>query len=218
MDVNVKAVLFDLDGTLLDTAPDMANAANCVLADYGLSPLNERQIKANTSYGARGLLRAGFGNQIEGKDLDALRQSFLHHYANNICTTTQLYPGVVTLLDGLEAMNVPWGIVTNKPGFLTEMLLPYFPRLLSTGTLVCADTLSKAKPHPEPLLHAAMELGIDNQACLYIGDIEGDIIAANAANMISAVAAWGYIGSEHKPLEWDADLVFNKPEEILSLF
>ncbi len=218
MDVNVKAVLFDLDGTLLDTAPDMANAANCVLADYGLSPLNARQIQANTSYGARGLLRAGFGDHIEGKDLGALRESFLQHYANNICTTTQIYSGVVTLLDGLEAMNVPWGIVTNKPGFLTEMLLPYFPRLLSTGTLVCADTLSKAKPHPDPLLHAAKQLGVDNQACLYIGDIEGDIIAANAANMISAVAAWGYIGSEHKPLEWDADLVFNKPEEILSLF
>ncbi|USH01518.1 HAD-IA family hydrolase [Grimontia kaedaensis] len=215
---SVEAVLFDLDGTLLDTAPDMANAANCVLRDHGLPPLSESQIQANTSHGARGLLRTGFGDALQGKDLDQLRLSFLEHYAENICTTTTLYSGVIELLEQLTERQIPWGIVTNKPGFLTGMLLPYFPLLLQARTIVCADTTPHAKPHPAPLLHGASILTIKPEQCLYVGDIQNDIVAAKAANMMSAVASWGYIGETDRPTEWEADQIFNKPVEILSLF
>lgn len=215
---SVKAVLFDLDGTLLDTAPDMASAANNVLKEYGHPPLSEAQIQANTSHGARGLLRAGFGEAIHGKDVDQLRHSFLAHYADNICTTTTLYQGVEELLEQLSVQNIPWGIVTNKPGFLTGMLLPYFPLLLQARTIVCADTTPHAKPHPTPLLHGASILTVEPAQCLYVGDIQNDIIAAKAANMYSAVAAWGYIGKDDQPEQWEADQIFNTPEKILSVF
>ncbi|WP_407332713.1 HAD family hydrolase [Enterovibrio sp. 27052020O] len=214
----IKAVLFDLDGTLLDTAPDMANAANCVLCDYGLPPLNDAQIQANTSHGARGLLRAGFGDSLEGREIDTLLLSFLDHYEKSICTDTKLYEGVIDLVAQLSARNIPWGIVTNKPGFLTSMLLPYFPELEQTQALVCADTLSRAKPHPDPLIYAAGLISVLPSQCLYVGDIENDIVAAKAAGMYSAVAAWGYIGAEQNPVEWDADLIFNKAVDVLSLF
>ncbi|KXF82177.1 phosphoglycolate phosphatase [Enterovibrio coralii] len=214
----INAVLFDLDGTLLDTAPDMANAANMVLKEYGLPPLSDEQIQANTSHGARGLLKTGFGDQIEGKDIDSLRLSFLKHYERDICRATCMYEGVVELLQALDAKNVPWGIMTNKPGFLTHQLFTYFPALQQTRALVCADTLPVAKPHPEPLIHTAELLNVSPRDCIYIGDIQNDIVAAKAAGMYSAVAAWGYVGKGVDPLEWEADLVFNKIENVLSLF
>ncbi|MBV7297660.1 HAD family hydrolase [Enterovibrio paralichthyis] len=214
----IKAVLFDLDGTLLDTAPDMANAANNVLKDHGLPPLKPEQVQALTSHGARGLLKAGFGNALEGKNIDELRLAFLDHYATSICIDTNLYAGVNELLNGLSEKGIPWGIVTNKPGFLTGMLLPYFPELLQARTIVCADTTPHAKPHPAPLLHGASILAIAPEQCLYVGDIENDIVAAKAASMYSAVAGWGYIGKDDDPCLWEADLIFNKVEEILSLF
>ncbi|WP_028022738.1 HAD family hydrolase [Enterovibrio calviensis] len=214
----IKAVLFDLDGTLLDTAPDMANAANNVLRDHGLPPLTDTQIQANTSHGARGLLKAGFGQSLQGMDLDQLRLAFIDHYANSICTATTPYDGVDTLLSELTERKIPWGIMTNKPGFLTEMLIPYFPFLAHAPALVCADTLSRAKPHPDPLIYAAGLINVLPSDCLYVGDIKNDIVAAKAANMYSAVAAWGYIGDEQNPSEWDADLTFNSPVGILSLF
>lgn len=212
------AILFDLDGTLLDTAPDMANAANLVLAEYNLSALNQQQIQANTSYGVRGLLRAGFGERITKLDFTALRQSFLFHYENDICRGTTMYTGIAELIDKLETLAIPWGIVTNKPQFLTEMLLPYFPLLQKAQTVVSGDTFEKAKPHPLPLLNAAKALNTSQSQCVYVGDIENDIIAANAAGMFSGVASWGYIGEEHQPAEWDADRIFHNPQDVLSMF
>ncbi|PKF51321.1 phosphoglycolate phosphatase [Enterovibrio nigricans] len=216
----IKAVLFDLDGTLLDTAPDMASAANQVLREFGLPPLTERQIQANTSLGARGLLRVGFGDEMKDKDkdIDALRLSFLKHYEQNICRATRMYDGVPELLNILSQQNIPWGIMTNKPGFLTRQLLPYFPPLQNAQALVCADTLAVAKPHPEPLIHAAEQLNVRPESCIYVGDIRNDIVAAKAAGMHSAVAAWGYIDDSIDPHDWDADLIFNNIENILSLF
>ncbi|MGF1679866.1 HAD family hydrolase [Photobacterium minamisatsumaniensis] len=216
MPTTIKAVLFDLDGTLLDTAPDMADAANKVLADYDQPPLLDHQIQANTSYGAKGLLTAGFGQIPDYLNPLELRQQFLDYYQQNICVSTSLYHGIPQLLSHLEQQKIPWGIMTNKPTFLTEMLLPFFPELMRAQTVICGDTLSVAKPHPAPLLHASEKLGIHHEDCIYIGDIEKDMIAANAANMQGYVAGWGYIGETHTPSEWQAEAILAHPEDLIS--
>ncbi|PSU48637.1 HAD family hydrolase [Photobacterium frigidiphilum] len=216
MSKTIKAVLFDLDGTLLDTAPDMADAANRVLADHGHGPLNNQQIKANTSYGAKGLLSAGFGGIPQHLDMVNLRQAFLDYYEEKICVGTSLYDGIKPLLAYLEQHNMPWGIMTNKPGFLTDLLLPFFPELMKAQVVVCGDTLEVAKPHPEPLLYASELLNVDHLACAYIGDIEKDMIAAQAANMHAYVAGWGYIGTEHTPCQWNAHDILNSPYSLIT--
>ncbi|WP_299018265.1 HAD family hydrolase [uncultured Photobacterium sp.] len=211
----IRAVLFDLDGTLLDTAPDMADAANKVLADHGHDPLTYEQIQANTSYGAKGLLTAGFGKIPAHLDHKYLRQQFLDYYQQNICDGTSIYRGITTLLKYLEIQEVPWGIMTNKPGFLTELLLPFFPALMKAQTVVCGDTLTVAKPHPEPLLYASELLGVPHTDCAYIGDIEKDMIAARAASMHGYVAGWGYIGEHHSPRTWQSSGILPTPESLI---
>lgn len=213
----IKAILFDLDGTLLDTASDMARAANHVLAIYDQPPLTPQQIKANTSYGAQGLLTAGFGTIPEHLNMLDLRQQFLDHYQQNICENTSIYQGIVSLLSQLEAKQIPWGIMTNKPTFLTEMLLPFFPELNNAKVVVCGDTLSVAKPHPAPLLHASELMDVHYSECAYIGDIEKDMIAAKAANMTGFVAGWGYIGENHAPNDWHSHAVLSHPTELINL-
>ncbi|GHA55973.1 HAD family hydrolase [Photobacterium aphoticum] len=212
---HLHAVLFDLDGTLLDTAPDMAKAANRVLADYNLPPLTAAHIQANTSYGAKGLLTAGFGTHPLPSDMTMLRQRFLDYYEQNICEHTALYPGIAALLDHLDATQIPWGIMTNKPGFLTDMLLPYFPHLMRAHAIVCGDTLPLAKPHPEPLWYSCECMGVNAAQCAYIGDIEKDMIAASAANMAGYVAGWGYIGEADRPDKWDAHGILRHPSELI---
>ena len=217
MSLPIRAVLFDLDGTLLDTAPDMAEAANKVLADYDHGPLTEEQIQANTSYGAKGLLTAGFGSIPSHLDAQQLRREFLGYYQQNICDGTSIYRGINRLLAYLDHQRIPWGIMTNKPGFLTELLLPFFPELQKAQVIVCGDTLTVAKPHPEPLLHASEMLGIAHTACAYIGDIEKDMIAANAARMHGYVAGWGYIGEDHTPSTWQAKGILPTPEALIDM-
>lgn len=213
----IKAVLFDLDGTLLDTAPDMALAANKVLADYDLGPLTDEQIKANTSYGAKGLLSAGFGTIPAHLDHQQLRQQFIDYYQQSLCVGTSIYQGITLLLEYLENQAIPWGIMTNKPGFLTDRLLPSFPELMRAQAIVCGDTLPLAKPHPEPLLHASELLGVSNTDCAYIGDIEKDMVAARAADMHGYVAGWGYIGDEHTPHNWQAKGVLASPAALIDM-
>ncbi|OAN18310.1 HAD family hydrolase [Photobacterium jeanii] len=213
----LDAVLFDLDGTLLDTAPDMARAANKVLANHGIPPLREHQIQANTSFGAKGLLEAGFDGIPDHLDFTQLRAEFLQYYQQDICLHTRFYDGVEALLEYLEHHAIPWGIMTNKPGFLTDLLLPFFPPLLKAQAIVCGDTLSKAKPHPEPLLYASELIRVPNHRCAYIGDIEKDMMAANAAQMVGYVAGWGYIGEHHNPEEWNAAGILPTPTDIVSL-
>jgi len=217
MNLPIRAVLFDLDGTLLDTAPDMADAANKVLANYDHGPLTEEQIRANTSYGAKGLLTAGFGTVPSHLDDQQLREEFLGYYQQNICKGTSIYCGINKLLAYLENQHIPWGIMTNKPGFLTELLLPFFPELLKAQAIVCGDTLALAKPHPEPLLHASEILGVSHTSCAYIGDIEKDMVAANAAKMHGYVASWGYIGEEHTPSAWQAKGILPTPETLIDM-
>ncbi|QWK93643.1 phosphoglycolate phosphatase [Plesiomonas shigelloides] len=208
------AVLFDLDGTLLDTAADMAAAANHVLQHYGYSPLNAAQIQANTSQGVHGLLHAGFAGALPD-DMTVLRARFLAYYHANVCRDTRLYPGVEALLQQLAQSGCPWGIVTNKPTALTQALLPYFPALAQPAVLVCADTLAQRKPHPAPMHHACAQLGLSESRTLYLGDAHTDIQAAQAAGMPSAVAGWGYISPDIDTREWGANGVFASVTEFM---
>ncbi|MGL4269739.1 MAG: HAD family hydrolase [Plesiomonas sp.] len=208
------AVLFDLDGTLLDTAADMAAAANHVLQHYGCAPLNTDQIQANTSQGVHGLLHAGFAGALPD-DMPALRTRFLTYYRANLCQDTRLYPGVATLLQQLTQYGCPWGIVTNKPTTLTEALLPNFPELATPAVLVCADTLAQRKPHPAPMHHACAQLGLKESRTLYLGDARTDIQAAQAAGMPAAVAGWGYISPHIDTKEWGADAVFGSVVDFM---
>ncbi|OOE44426.1 phosphoglycolate phosphatase [Salinivibrio kushneri] len=212
-----STILFDLDGTLLDTAPDMGEAANRVLAEFDLPPLTREQIYTHTSFGARGLLSAGFGEQAQYQDPVALRARFLHHYGDAICHGTQLYAGIDTLLDKLDQLRIPWGIVTNKPEALTHQLLAFFPRLQEARVIVGADTYAHAKPHPMPLLEAAKSLNCVPQQGLYVGDIENDILAARAANMGAGVAGWGYTGDQALVHNWKADHIFARPDQLSAI-
>ncbi len=213
----VSALLFDLDGTLLDTANDLAAAANKVLAHYGYPPLLQHQIQAFTSYGAKGLLSAGFGDDFHQLDPLLLREQFLRHYADRICDHTDYYEGVENVLVTMNNNDIPWGIMTNKPAFLTEMLLPFFPLLQSAHVIVSGDTLEKAKPHPDPLIYCASKMKQLPNEMAYIGDIEGDMIAARDAGMKGVIAGWGYIGTQHTPENWPSWRHFNHPNQLLSL-
>ncbi|CAH0533018.1 N-acetylmuramic acid 6-phosphate phosphatase [Vibrio stylophorae] len=214
-----RAVFFDLDGTLLDTAPDMALAANLVLADYDLPPLSEQHIQANTSLGPHGLLGAGFATlppaKLQALSETIIREQFLRYYSQNLCVGTQLYQGVVELLEQLNQANICWGIVTNKPRDLTEPLLAQFLPLTQHHILVCADDLPRAKPHPDQLNHVCQQLALNPADCFYVGDIQNDIIAAKGAGMAPIVAGWGYTdGALNDAQHWHQAQVANSPAQV----
>ncbi len=213
----VQAVLFDLDGTFADTAPDLGRALNRLRVEHGLEPLPIGIIRAHASSGARGLLKAGFGSTPESEGYDALRDRFLELYAENLCVETRLFEGIPELLSMIEARPLPWGIVTNKAKRFTEPLL----RTLAIGhraaCIVSGDSTPHIKPHPAPLLRAAMLLGLAPGDCIYVGDDLRDVQAAHAAGMRFAAAGWGYLGDGVDPLTWDADAVVSHPREILDL-
>ncbi|WP_265694873.1 HAD-IA family hydrolase [Photobacterium obscurum] len=163
------------------------------------------------------MLSAGFGTIPPHLDTQQLRQQFLDYYQQSICAGTSIYRGISNLLDYLERQQIPWGIMTNKPGFLTELLLPFFPDLMKAQVIVCGDTLTVAKPHPEPLLHASELLGVPHTVCAYIGDIEKDMVAARAASMHGYVAGWGYIGEDHSPETWQAHGILPRPEALIEM-
>ncbi len=217
MNPNIKAVLFDLDGTLLDTAQDMGNAANKVLNTHDHPPLSEEQIQENSAYGARGLLKAGFKEGMASKDPAKLKRAFLHHYKHDICGHTRTYEEIPELLTFIIHINMPWGIVTNKPSQLTHQLLTYFPLLSKAHVVVCSDTQPFAKPHSAPLLYAAKNLCIKPNESLFIGDIKNDIISAKSAGMHSGIATWGHVIEKSEIFGWDADHIFKNPNEIQRL-
>lgn len=212
-----RAVLFDLDGTLADTAPDLGRALNRLRAERGLEPLPIGIMRAQASSGARGLLKAGFGSTPESKGYEALRDRFLELYAENLCVDTRLFDGISELLSAIEARPLPWGIVTNKAKRFTEPLL----RALAIGhrpaCIVSGDSTPHIKPHPAPLLQAAMLLALPAGDCVYVGDDLRDAQAARAAGMRFAVAGWGYLGDEADPRTWEADAVVSHPREVLDL-
>jgi N-acetyl-D-muramate 6-phosphate phosphatase len=195
----IEAVLFDLDGTLLDTAPDLVASTHYALKTQGLVPRADIDLRGFVSGGARGLV---LGAQLEALDVDRAMADLLAHYASNISVASAPFSGVMALLDALDAKRVRWGIVTNKSTELTHLLRRHQPLLARTEVLVCGDTLAVRKPDPAPLLHAAALLGSAPENTIYVGDDRRDMLAAQAAGMPGVIALWGYLGAEPDPLAW----------------
>jgi len=211
----VDAVLFDLDGTLADTAGDLAGALNRLRRDRGLAPVPVASLRAHASSGARGLIGAGLGVLPDAPEYPALRDAFLAHYAACLAETTQLFAGVAELLDTLEARGLPWGIVTNKAARFTLPVVSALNLAGRAATVVSGDTTAHPKPHPEPLWHAARALGIAASRCAYVGDDLRDITAGNAAGMPTLVARWGYLGTGEPPGRWPAAGGADHPLDVL---
>jgi phosphoglycolate phosphatase len=213
--LRADCVLVDLDGTLADTAPDMAAAINRLLVEEGAQPLPFDELRPLVSYGAPTLVRRAFGAGLDGEPFERLRARFLTLYEANLCDGTRLFPDFVAVLDELEALDVPWGIVTNKPGWLTEPLIDALGLRRRARSVISGDSLPQRKPHPAPLLRAADEIGVAAHACVYVGDAQRDIEAGRAAGMATIAAAWGYIPAEESVHDWAADVVADSPLGIL---
>ena len=201
----MRAVLFDLDGTLADTAADLAAALNRVRADRALPPLPLAALRGYASHGARGLLAAGMGVTKADVDYEPLRDAFLGHYEIGMFGQTRLFDGADMVLDELERRGLRWGIVTNKAQRFTLPLVRYLALVPRAGTVICGDTTPHAKPHPAPLHAAARELGLAPADCLYVGDAERDVAAGIAAGMRTLIARYGYFAPEDSPEDWPAD-------------
>jgi N-acetyl-D-muramate 6-phosphate phosphatase len=212
---NIAAVLFDLDGTLVDTAPDLGYALNLQRQRHGLPPLADEMIRPQASHGARGLLEIGFDLRQDDRRFASLRAEFLQLYADNICRHSRPFPGILELLAELEARGLKWGVVTNKPAAFTEPLMSILDLAERATCIVSGDTCPQPKPHPAPMLAAAELCSAQPAQCLYLGDAERDIQAARAAAMPALVAAWGYIGSADQPHTWGAHGQIHHPCETL---
>jgi 2-phosphoglycolate phosphatase len=214
--MTIRAVLFDLDGTLADTAPDLTRALNRLLEERGQAPVALERARPLTSSGARGMLRVGFGIEPQHSEYESLKARFLELYAEHVCAATRLFAGVNELLAALEQRGVAWGVVTNKPERFTRPVLEALALAARAACVVGGDTVERAKPHPDPLLHAARVLGLAPARCLYVGDDVRDVEAARAAGMPVIAAAWGYLGETGDPLVWRAHAVIGHPLELLS--
>lgn len=211
-----RAVLFDLDGTFADTAPDLAAALNKLRADQGLEPLPLERVRPFASAGARGLVQVGFGIKPGEGEYAALREAVLEAYGERTCVHTRPFPGIDDLLEALAAREIAWGIVTNKSTLFTERIVTALG--LAPDCVVCGDTTAHLKPHPASLLHAAELLELSPQQCLYLGDDLRDIQAARAAGMRPVAVEWGYHHPEHGvPGSWEAAAVISHPMEVLKL-
>lgn len=211
----IKAVLFDLDGTFADTAPDLAAALNHTRATRDLPPLPLEIIKPQASHGSRGLLKLGFGIDPDAPDYNALRDIFLEHYEHNICVHTRLFPGTTELVAALEQRNIAWGIVTNKPHRYTVPLMQALGYAERAACLISGDTCTRAKPYPDPLLKACEITGATPEQCLFLGDDLRDMQAANAAAMRGIVARYGYISNDARLESWGAHGIIDSPAELL---
>ena len=210
----LRGVLFDLDGTLLDTARDMAEALNRVRIAEGLEALPFDRIRPLVSHGAPRLIRYAFGEPEAGR-YESLRMRFLEFYRAALTVHTRLFSGFDGVLDTLEGAGLRWGVVTNKPGWLTAPLLAELGLSSRCGCVVSGDTLAERKPHPLPLLHAASLLGLEPRECVYVGDAERDVQAARNAGMIPLVAGFGYLADGEDPAAWRPEAVFARPEDLI---
>ena len=211
----LDTVLFDLDGTLLDTAPDLAFALNRVRQEQGEGPLPFARIRPVVSHGTVGLLRLGFGLEPDSARFPALRERLLEIYRDHLAVHTAVFPGMSEVLDGIEALGLRWGVVTNKPGWLTEPLLQQLDLTDRMACIVSGDTVTQRKPDPAPMLHACTLMGCTGGGCVYVGDAERDIQAGRSAGMRTVVAAFGYIEEGHDPRTWGADAIVESPGELL---
>lgn len=214
---NPQAVLFDLDGTLADTAPDLAFALNETLRHFGHPPLPYDEIRPVVSHGGMALIRLGFGLAPEDPAFEQRRQHLLDVYRSNLCRETRLFPGMPEVLDALENRGIRWGIVTNKPAWLTAPLVQALGIDKRTPAIVSGDTCAHRKPHPDPIHHACQLLGPAAKHCWYVGDAGRDMQAGHAAGCLSIGATFGYIHPEDPVSDWGSDLTIDSPQELLGL-
>jgi len=210
----IEAVLFDLDGTLADTAPDMALTVNRLLERRGRPRVPIEAVRPHVSKGARGMIGAAFGLKPDDAGFQGLREEFLALYEENLCVDSRLFPGMDELLDALEAQGIAWGVVTNKFERFARPLLACLGVADRAAVIVGGDTCPRPKPFPDPLLFAAAEMGIAPMRTLYVGDDERDVQAARAAGMPVLVAAYGYLGDGAPPVLWGADGIVDAPAGI----
>lgn len=211
----MRTVLFDLDGTLADTAPDLADALNGVRDHRGLAPLSFDVIRPIVSHGADALIYLSFELSPDDDGYAEIREDLLDIYLNNIANKTRLFPGMAEVLETIENTGRNWGVVTNKPSWLTEPLLRALNLHERAACIVSGDTASKRKPDPEPMLFASSLVGSHCHECLYVGDAERDIEAGRRAGMKTLAALFGYIDDHDRPETWGADGMINQPGEIL---
>lgn len=210
----IKAVLFDLDGTFADTAPDLGYAINLMRQARNLPPVPIEVTRPVTSLGARGLLGAGFDITPDHPDYPSMRDEFLQIYEQNLCRYTRLFPGIPELLDALEARSLKWGIVTNKAERFAKPLLDLLHLGHRAACVVGGDTTGKLKPHPDSLLAASRAIAVPPEACVYVGDDRRDVEAGHAAGMKTIAVKYGYLNGS-APEDWCADAVVDNPQELL---
>lgn len=208
-------VLFDLDGTLADTFPDLLWALDRALDEHGRSRDEQQDLRPQVSAGARAMLCSALGDAVDSVDVEAVRERFLELYRTHIAERTTLFDGMDQVLDELEQQSTAWGIVTNKLAYLTEPLVDALGLRTRLSALVSGDTAPRAKPHPDPLLFAAKQVGVNPARCVYVGDALKDVQAARAAHMGIVIAAYGYLGHTDRPEEWQADALLDHPAQLL---
>ena len=208
-------LLFDLDGTLIDSAPDLAGAANDLRATHGLPALPHAALRPMVGSGARGMVGIAFGVAPGDERFEALRDAFLARYAERLLHSTRVFVAMQPVLDALDQRGQPWGIVTNKAMRFTAPLVDGLGLSRRAQVVIAGDTTPHAKPHPEPLLEAARRIGVLPSQCAYVGDDHRDMVAGRAAGMATLAAAWGYLG-QGEPIEaWGADHVLSAPGQLL---
>ena len=212
-----RAVLFDLDGTLADTAPDLGGALNVLLAEAGKPEVAMAVLRPHVSAGTRGMLKVGFGLSPDDAAYPDLAKRFLDIYAANICVGTALFPGMAELLSALELRDIVWGVVTNKPARFTEPLMDALGLTARCSAIISGDSVAKPKPAPDSLLLAAEKNAVPPRLTLYVGDDLRDIQAAHAAGMRAIAAGWGYLGDGLPINAWQADAIIQQPLDLLPL-
>ncbi len=215
--MELKALLFDLDGTLVDTAPDMVGALNRLLEKHKQPKADFAQASKLVSNGGRALVVHGFGDEIDDQKVDQLVQEFLAIYKTHVCVDSHLYEGLLASIEYCEANKLRWGVITNKPVELAKSVLEGLGLFQRCGILLGGDSLPVRKPDPVPMLHACMVLNLAPSQCLYVGDHIRDIEAGNAAGMDTAVALWGYIQADDDPNDWNAKYLVRQPAGLLNL-
>lgn len=214
---DIRAVLFDLDGTLIDSAPDLASAANKMRLDRGMASLPLERYRPVAGAGAKGMLAEAFAINAEHSEFASLREEFFSNYQNCMFQHTAVFDGVENLVNRLLQKGILWGVVTNKSARFTNPLTSSIPLFATAGAIVSGDSTPYAKPHPAPLLEAAARLNLEPCQCLYVGDDERDIVAGLAAGMSTVAATYGYIGRGSDPLTWGAHASIKSPRELLQL-
>ena len=214
-DLNLKAVLFDLDGTFADTAQDLAAALNYVLETNNKPTLSFEEIRPEVSNGGNALIKLGFQIELDHPEFDSYRQQLLDYYENNIATFTLPFEGMEQVLNYFKLNNISWGIVTNKPAWLTDPLMAALILPTQPECIISGDTLKTRKPDPGPLLHACEQINCSPNDTIYIGDAKRDIEAGQNAQMQTLVALFGYIGEDDNPLSWGATDMVKQPVDII---